>query len=80
MIPQMFVHWLNIRLFLTISVALFRATILFLAFSRTSRLPFYQLANGPFLSDGNPLQHVFNQTLGVSIDSTVAGSRHPVIL
>ena len=79
MIPQMSVHWLNVRLFLTLFVALFGAIILFLRFSQTSSLSFHQQANGPFSSGGDSLQDVFNQTLGVSTTDTFpgfAGSRH----
>ena len=81
--PQMSVHWLNIRLCLTIFVALLGATLLFLGLSRASTPPFYRSAKGPFSFGGYPIQNVFNRTLGVStIDSysTVAGSRHPINL
>ena len=79
----MSVHWLIKRLFLPFSVALLGAILLFLGFSRTSPSPFRRPANGPFSSGGDSLQHVFNQTLGVSMTdaySAVAGSRHPVNL
>ena len=75
----MFVHWLNIHLSLIIPVALFGAIILSLRFSQTSSLPFHQPANGPFSSGGDSLQHVFNQTLGVSTTDNfpeLASSRH----
>ena len=79
----MSVHFLNVRFLLTTSVALLGAILLFLGFSRTFSPPFYRSANGPFSFGGDSLQHVFNQTLGVSttdIFSTVAGSRHFVNL
>ena len=81
--PQMSVHWLNIRLFLTIFVALLVAIFLFLGLSRASPPPFYRSAKGPSSFGGDSLQHVFNRTLGVStIDfySKVAGSRHAINL
>lgn len=79
----MSVHWLNIRLGLTIFVALLGSILLFLGLSRASSPPFYRSAKGPFSFGGNSLQHVFNRTLGVSIidfHSTVAGSHHPIDL
>ena len=62
----MSVHSLNIRLFLIISVALLGAILLFLELSRTSSSPFHRSASGPFSSEGDSLQDVFNQSLGVS--------------
>lgn len=71
----------KIRLVLITSVTLLGAILLFLGFSRTFSPPSYPSTNGPFSFRGNSLQHVFNQTLGVSATetcSTVAGSRDPV--
>lgn len=75
----MSVHYLNIYLFLTISVALLGVILLFFTFSQLSPLPFHRSANDPFSSGGDSLQHVFNQSLAFSttdIYSTVADSRH----
>ena len=79
--PQMPVHWLNIRLVLTIFVALLGTIFLFLGLSRASPAPFYRSAIGPFSVRESSLQHVSNRTLGVSTNyfhSTVAGSRHHI--
>lgn len=81
----MSVHYLNKRLFLTVtvSVALLGTILLSLRFTRISPSPSHRSANRPFSSGGDSLQHVFNQTLGVSatdIDSAIAGSRLPVNL
>ena len=66
-IPQMSLHYLNLRFFLAISVALLGPILLFLRFSRTSPSPFNRSADGPFSSGGDSLQHVSNHTLGVSM-------------
>ena len=78
---HMSINSFNIRLLLTISVALLGAALLFLGFSRTFSPPFYQSTDARFSFAGDSLQHVFNRTLGVStieIYSTVAVSRHSV--
>jgi len=62
----MSLHYLNVRLFLTISIILLGAILLFLQFGRIFSLPFHRSANGSLLSGGDSLHHVFNQTLGVS--------------
>ena len=66
MIPQMSVRCLSMRLFLTISVAMLGAILLFLGFSRVSPPSFYRSATGHSSFGGDSLQHVANKTLGVS--------------
>lgn len=59
-------RYLNLRLLLVISVALLGAILLFLQFGQNYSSPFHRSTNGPLSSDGDSLQDVFNQTLGVS--------------
>ena len=75
----MSVHYISMRLFLTISVGLLGAILLLFAFSRISpSAPFHSSANdsSSFGGGRNLLEDIFNQTLGVST-THVSISRSP---
>lgn len=70
-IPKMSIYYFKKRFSLIIPVALLGVTLFFLSFNQTSPSLFHRRALGPILPGEGSIQHVFNQTLGVSTTDIV---------